>query len=52
MRFDPAADEDWNTIRELDFAKQILEVEANDNLSQKDKKKQLDELNKALEALK
>ncbi|MBP0017559.1 MAG: phosphonate ABC transporter substrate-binding protein [Cyanobacteria bacterium SBLK] len=52
LRFDPAKDEDWNTIRELDFAKQILEVETNEDLSEEDKKKQLDELNKALDALK
>lgn len=49
---DPAKDEDWNTIRELQIAKDILEVQNDENLSDADKQQQLDELNKALEAVK
>ena len=49
---DPAADEDWNTIRELQIAKDILEVQNDENLSDTDKQAQVDELNKKLEALK
>ncbi|MGK7928255.1 MAG: phosphonate ABC transporter substrate-binding protein [Spirulina sp.] len=51
-RFAAAKDEDWNTIRELDIAKKILEVEANANLREEDQKKQIDELNQELELLK
>lgn len=49
--FDPAGDEDWNTIRELEIAKNILEVQNDDSLSDEDKQAQIDELNKQLEAL-
>ena len=49
---DPAGDEDWNTIRELQIAKDILEVQNDENLSDADKQTQVDELNKKLEALK
>ncbi|MEA5465810.1 phosphonate ABC transporter substrate-binding protein [Leptothoe sp. PORK10 BA2] len=49
---DPAKDEDWNTIRELEIANSMLEVQNDKNLSDADKQKQLDELNKALEAFK
>ncbi|MGK7891062.1 MAG: phosphonate ABC transporter substrate-binding protein [Leptolyngbyaceae cyanobacterium] len=49
---DPAKDEDWNTIRDLQIAKDILEVQNNENLSDADKQAQLDELNAKLEALK
>ncbi len=49
--FDPAGDEDWNTIRELEIAKNILEVQNNAELSDEDKQAQIDELNKQLEAL-
>lgn len=49
---DPAKDEDWNTIRELQIAKDILEVQNDENLSEADKQQQLDELNKALENVK
>jgi phosphonate transport system substrate-binding protein len=48
---DPAEDAGWNTIRELEIAKNILEVENNENLSAADKQQQLDELNAKLEAL-
>lgn len=49
---DPAKDEDWNTIRELQIAKDILEVQSDENLSDADKQQKVDELNKALEAVK
>lgn len=46
--FDPAADEDWNTIRELDIGRKMMEVQNDTNLSPEDKQSQLDELNKQL----
>lgn len=49
--FDPAADEDWNTIRELDIGRQMMEVQNDETLSPEEKQSQLDELNKQLEAL-
>ena len=49
--FDPATDDMWNPIRELNIGKQILEVQSNDNLSQTEKDKQIAELNRQLEAL-
>lgn len=49
--FDPAADEDWNTVRELDIGAKILEVQNDANLSAEDKEQQIEELNKELEAL-
>ncbi|NEQ95231.1 MAG: phosphonate ABC transporter substrate-binding protein [Cyanothece sp. SIO2G6] len=49
---DPAKDEDWNTIRELDIASKILAVQNDDNLSETDKQAQIDELNAKMEALK
>jgi phosphonate transport system substrate-binding protein len=49
---DPAKDEDWNTIRELQIAKDLLEVQNDENLSDADKQTKLDELNKKLDALK
>ena len=49
---DPAKDEDWNTIRELQFAKDILEVQNDENLSDADKQQKLEELNQKLEAVK
>ena len=49
--FDAAADEDWNTIRELDIGRKMMEVQNDANLSPEDKQSQLDELNKQLEAL-
>ncbi|MEB3357951.1 MAG: phosphonate ABC transporter substrate-binding protein [Synechococcales bacterium] len=50
--FDPAGDEDWNTIRELEIAKTILEVQNDQTLSEADKQQRLDELNQQLEAVK
>ena len=49
--FEPAADEDWNTIRELEIAKNKLQVEADDTLSDEEKQTQIEELDKQLEAL-
>lgn len=48
---DPAADEDWDTIRELQVAKDILEVQNAENLSADEKKVKLDELKTKLDAL-
>ncbi|MFP4007752.1 MAG: phosphonate ABC transporter substrate-binding protein [Spirulinaceae cyanobacterium] len=50
--FEETDDSRWNTIRELEIAKQILEVESNESLSAEDKQQQIDELNKQLDALK
>ena len=50
--FDPATDDMWNPIRELNIGKQILEVQSNDNLSQADRDKKIAELEKELEAIK
>lgn len=49
---DPATDADWNTIRELQIAKDLLEVQKSETLSDEEKASQVDELNKQLEALK
>ena len=49
---DPATDADWNTIRELQIAKDLLEVQNSETLSDEEKASQVDELNKQLEALK
>lgn len=46
----PANDKTWNPIRELDLAKQVLDLESKPNLSSADKKK-LNELNNQLRAL-
>lgn len=50
--FEPAQDEDWNTTRELNIGKEILEVQNNKNLSDTDKQQKINELNQQLEALK
>lgn len=50
--FEAAKDEDWNTIRELNIGKEILEVQNGKNLSEQEKQQKIDELNKQLEALK
>ncbi|MBE9079717.1 phosphonate ABC transporter substrate-binding protein [Romeria aff. gracilis LEGE 07310] len=49
--FDPAGDEDWNTIRELEIGKSILEVQNNADLSATEKEQQIEALNQKLEAL-
>ncbi|MFZ4666854.1 MAG: phosphonate ABC transporter substrate-binding protein [Prochlorotrichaceae cyanobacterium] len=50
--FESATDADWNTIRQLEIAKTMLEIQGNADLSEAEKKTQLDELNQELEALK
>ena len=50
--FEAATDVDWNTIRELNIGKEIMEVQNDKNLSEQDKQQKVDELNKQLEALK
>lgn len=50
--FDPAGDTDWNTIRELDIAKQMEEVKNDSALSEADKTAKLEELEKQLSELK
>lgn len=50
--FDPADDKIWNTIRELEIAKQIQETRSQENLSESDKKQKIAELNQQLKALK
>jgi phosphonate transport system substrate-binding protein len=49
--FEAAKDEDWNPIRELNIGTQILEVQADENLSEADKQQKIEALNKQLEAL-
>ncbi len=49
--FEPADDSRWNTIRELELAKQILEVEGNESMNAEEKQAKLDELNTQLEAV-
>lgn len=49
--FDEAGDEDWNTIRELNIGKEILEVQNDPSLDEATKEQRVEELNKDLEAL-
>ncbi len=51
-KFVSADDAKWNTIRELNIGKEILDVQNDKNLSDADKQARIDELNKQLEALK
>lgn len=51
-KFIPADDANWNTIRELNIGKEILEVQNDKNLSDADKQAKIEELNQKLEALK
>ena len=46
---DPAADEDWNTIRELEYGKQLLEVQNDDTIDDATKQEKIDEINQKLE---
>lgn len=50
--FEAAKDADWNTIRELNIAKEVLEVQNDKNMSEQEKQQKIDELNKQLEAFK
>ncbi|MEB3218075.1 MAG: phosphonate ABC transporter substrate-binding protein [Nostocales cyanobacterium 94392] len=49
--FISAEDKTWNTIRELEIAKQIEEVKSNKDLKEEEKKQQLEELDKQLKEL-
>jgi phosphonate transport system substrate-binding protein len=49
--FISAEDKTWNTIRELEIAKKIAEVESNKDLKEEEKKQQLEELDKQLKEL-
>ncbi|MEL7331663.1 MAG: phosphonate ABC transporter substrate-binding protein [Cyanobacteria bacterium J06560_2] len=49
--FDEAGDSDWNTVRELNIGKELLEVQNDTSLDEAAKQEKVDELNKALEAL-
>ncbi len=50
--FEPADDTRWNTIRELELAKEILEVQKDTSMSDADKQAKLNELNAMLESVK
>ncbi|NJM98274.1 MAG: phosphonate ABC transporter substrate-binding protein [Phormidesmis sp. RL_2_1] len=50
--FDEADDATWNTVRELEIGKSILEVKNDASLDEAAKTEQIDALNKELEALK
>ena len=49
--FDEASDADWNTVRELNVGKELLEVQNDDTLDEAIKQQKVDELNAALKAL-
>ena len=51
-RFDEVDDTTWNTVRELNIGKEILEVQNDTSLDDAAKQTKLDELNKQLEAIK
>ncbi len=49
--FEPAQDQDWNPIRELQIGKEILEVQNDEALDDAAKEQKIQELQKQLEAL-
>ena len=49
--FDEATDADWNTVRELNIGKELLEVQNDDSLDEATKQQKVDELTEKLEAL-
>lgn len=49
--FDEADDSNWNTVRELEIGKSILEVQNDASLDEAAKKQKVDELNKQLAAV-
>ena len=49
--FDEADDTTWNTVRELEIGKEILEVQNDTSLDEAAKQQKLEELNTALEAV-
>jgi phosphonate transport system substrate-binding protein len=50
--FKPADDSRWNVIRELEYGKQILEIQSSESISQADKEKQVTELQQKIAELK
>ncbi len=50
--FEPADDSRWNTIRELEYGKQILELQANKDMNQAKKEQKIAELKKQIDSLK
>ncbi|MGF1540185.1 MAG: phosphonate ABC transporter substrate-binding protein [Pleurocapsa sp.] len=50
--FVPASDRTWNPIRELDIGEKILAIQANEDLPQAEKDRQIAELNQQLAAIK
>lgn len=50
--FEQATDKRWNTIRELEYGKQILELESNNQINSAEKGKKVAELKKQIESLK
>ncbi|MEO1637534.1 MAG: phosphate/phosphite/phosphonate ABC transporter substrate-binding protein, partial [Cyanobacteria bacterium J06631_9] len=50
--FDEAGDTDWNTVRELNIGKELLEVQNDASLDEAAKQAKVDELNAELDALK
>jgi hypothetical protein len=46
------ADKSWNTIRKLEYAKQILELQANKEISSAEKGQKIAELQKQIETVK
>lgn len=49
--FVPAEDKDWNSIRELDIGKQMLDLQNNEQLDDDIRREQLEQLQKQLNAL-
>ena len=49
--FDPAEDTIWDTIRELEYSKQLLEIQNDDSLPELDKQQKLEEINQKLEEI-
>ncbi|PZO13933.1 MAG: phosphonate ABC transporter substrate-binding protein [Leptolyngbya foveolarum] len=49
--FDKADDSTWNTVRELEISKSILEVKNDTSMDESAKQQKLDELNKELKAV-
>lgn len=50
--FDEAGDSDWNTVRELNIGKELLEVQNDESLDAAAKEARVEELNAELDALK
>ena len=51
-KFAPAEDSTWNSIRELNIARKIFEIDSNKSLSQEQKNKKITELKEELEQIK